>query len=90
MYLGGGHHPAFLTKLQFGELRGDSLAASLAIDFDFSLFRPLPEGLESQFSVFWEVPLAVVANEMDKVMEEARRVLGWEDQNSSPAGGGDF
>ncbi len=87
VYLGGAHHSAFLTRLRFGELRGESLAASLAIDFDLSLLRPLPQGLETEFSVHWEVPLAVDAAELDAVMAEARRVLGWETQDAVPGAG---
>jgi hypothetical protein len=58
VYLGGTHHSAFLTRIQFGERRGRALMAHLDIDFDLSLLRPLPEGLEKEFSVHWEVPLA--------------------------------
>ena len=78
VYLGGTHHPAVLTRLRFGGLRGGSLLAALDIDFDLSLLRPLPEGLERDFSVHWEVPLAVDETELDAVMAEARQVLGWD------------
>jgi hypothetical protein len=78
VYLGGTHHPAFLTRMRFGELRGDTLAAVLDIDFDLSLLRPLSEGLEQEFSVSWEVALAVDPAGLDAVMAEARQVLGWD------------
>jgi hypothetical protein len=77
VYLGGTHHPAILTRLRFGELRGNTLAAALAIDFDLSLLRPLPAGLWPAFSVDWEVSLAADAARLDAVMAEARQVLGW-------------
>ena len=77
VYLGGTHHSAFLTRLRFGERCGESLAAALDIDFNLSLLRPLPGGLDREFAVHWEVPLAVDPAALDAVMAEARQVLGW-------------
>jgi hypothetical protein len=77
VYLGGTHHSAFLTRLRFADLRGGGLTAALDIDFDFSLLRPLPEGLEREFSVHWELPMAVDPARLDAVMAEAQQVLGW-------------
>lgn len=78
VYLGGVHHSAFLTRLRFGELRAGALVATLDIDFDLSLLDPMPEGLEPEFSVRWDVQLAVDAAGLDDVMAEARRVLDWD------------
>jgi hypothetical protein len=75
IYLGGTHHSAFLTRLRFGERQGRSLTASLDIEFDLSLLRPLPAGLKPLFSVRWKVSLAVSASELDTVMSEARQLL---------------
>ena len=77
VYLGGTHHSAYLTRLRFGDLQGDTLAAELDIDFDLSLLRPLPEGLEQEFSVRWKLPLTVVPAQLDAVMAEARQTLCW-------------
>jgi hypothetical protein len=76
VYLGGTHHSAFLTRVQFGERRGRSIMASVELDFDLSLLRPLPDGLKREFSVRWELPLAVSAAELDDVVAEARQALG--------------
>lgn len=83
VYLGGTHHSAFLTRIRFGELRGESLMVALDIDFDLSLLRPLPEGLEQEFTVHWEVPLTVDPGALDAVMTEAQQVLGW-DSDAEP------
>ncbi|MBA4068163.1 MAG: hypothetical protein C0501_31580 [Isosphaera sp.] len=89
VYLGGTHHSVFLTRLQFAELRGESLAATLDIDFDLSLLRPLPEGLEREFSVRWQLPLAVDPAAMDAVMAEARQGLGWGSKCAEPGAAAD-
>lgn len=75
VYLGGTHHSAYLTRLRFSELRGGSLAATLDLDFDLTLLRPLPGGLEREFSVRWGLSLAVDHTGLDTVMAEARHVL---------------
>jgi hypothetical protein len=77
VYLGGTNHPVFLTRIRFGELRDESLTAALDIDFDLSLLRPLPEGLEQEFTVHWQVPLAIDLGMLDAVMTEAKQVLNW-------------
>ena len=59
------------------------------IVFDLSLLRPLPEGLEREFSVHWELPLAVDPAGLDAVMAEARQVLGWGSKHAEPGAAAD-
>lgn len=89
IYLGGTHHSAFLTRIRFGELGGGSLAATLDIDFDLSLLRPLPEGLEREFSVRWELQLAVDPAGLDAVMAEARQLPEWGSKHAEPGAAAD-
>lgn len=78
VYLGATHHSAYLTRLQFGDYRGESISATLDLDIDLSHLRPLPEGLEREFSVHWELSLTVDPIAMDAVISEARQVLDWD------------
>lgn len=75
IYLGGTHHYAYLTELRFVELHDNSLKTVLDIEFDLSMLRPLPTGLQSSFSVHWEINLEVDEEKLDNVMEEATKVL---------------
>jgi hypothetical protein len=73
LYLGGAHHWADVSRIQFGALKGRTiLPASLDIEFDFAA-----EGLRDlgRVKVRWSVDLAIDPPTVDAVCEEARRIV---------------
>jgi hypothetical protein len=72
IYLGRAHNPADVTRIAFGSLDGDILAARVNISFDFTL-----EGGASElgvFSVNWPLPLRCNPAALDALMKEAAQV----------------
>jgi hypothetical protein len=75
IYLQSNHNYADATRLSFGPLQPDGLVLSLDVAFDFSLIDAAPSDLPASVQVTWDVMLDVDAQELDRQMVLAKRVL---------------
>jgi len=69
IYLAHAHHPADTTRIAFGDLHENVIAASVDITFDFTLESG--SSALGVFSVSWPVELECQPEELDALMKEA-------------------
>jgi hypothetical protein len=75
IYFDSAHQYADLTRLHFGVLVGSTMMAAVTITFNFYPNSALP-GLPETITVDWNIAMDVDTVELDRVLAEARAVLG--------------